>query len=123
MMVCQAHHLATNSHGQGIKFGNKSMFSECSHVAYQIKGNEMYDNIQANILTLRTPWTPGLGSIDQNSFFFLKVVAAYQIKGNDAYNNMEAKSLHLYTHSSPGMGSKGENLFFFFRIWSNYISN
>ena len=27
-------------------------FLECGHVEYQIKGNEMYNNIQVNILTL-----------------------------------------------------------------------
>ena len=26
------------------------------HVAFQIKGNETYDNMQANILPLHTPW-------------------------------------------------------------------
>ena len=34
---------ATNSEGQGHKFGKKSTFSECGHVAYQIKGNETYN--------------------------------------------------------------------------------
>ena len=40
----------------------KHTFSECGHVAYQIKGNEMYNNIQANILTLCTSSSPGVGS-------------------------------------------------------------
>ena len=50
MMVCHAHHLATSSQGQGHKFCENCTFSECGHVAYQIKGYETYDNIQANIL-------------------------------------------------------------------------
>ena len=33
-----------------------------SHVAYQIKGNEAYNNILANILLLFLPLTPGVGS-------------------------------------------------------------
>ena len=65
MMVSHAHHLATNSQGQGggqgHKFG-KTSFSECGHVAYQIKGNEMFNNKQANILTLCTTSSPGVGS-------------------------------------------------------------
>ena len=40
MMVCHAHHLATYSQSQGYKFGEKSTFSECGHVAYQIKRKE-----------------------------------------------------------------------------------
>ena len=30
----------------------KSFFSKYGHVAYQIKGNEMFDNIQAKLLRL-----------------------------------------------------------------------
>ena len=40
---------------KGHKFGKKSIFSECGHVSYKIKGNETYDNIKATILTLCTP--------------------------------------------------------------------
>ena len=60
MMVCHAHHLATDSN-----LAKNLLFTECGHVAYQIKGNEMYVNIQANILTLHTPSTPGVGSKGQ----------------------------------------------------------
>ena len=35
----------------------KTTFLECGHNAYQIKGNEAYDNIQAHNLTLRTALT------------------------------------------------------------------
>ena len=38
LMGCHAHHLATNSQGQG--HSKKSTFSVCGQVAYQIKGNE-----------------------------------------------------------------------------------
>ena len=46
----------------------KSTFSEFGHVAYQIKGNETYNNIIANILSLHFPLTPGMGS--KGHFFF-----------------------------------------------------
>ena len=36
-------------------------FSKSSHVAYQIKGNETYDNMLANSLPVHTPFTPGWG--------------------------------------------------------------
>ena len=50
----------------------KSNFSEYGHVAYQIIGNEAYNNM-INILPLHTPLTPGEGSIG-HFFSFLKVV-------------------------------------------------
>ena len=34
----------------GLNRGQKSTFLEYGHAAYQIKGNEVYNNIQANIL-------------------------------------------------------------------------
>ena len=56
------------------------------HVAYQITGNETYDNIHANILPLHTTLTPGVRSKGQNSCFFLSEsgYVAYQIKENEA---------------------------------------
>ena len=54
-MVCHAYHLATNSQGQGHKFGEKSAFSECGHVAIKLKGMKHTTTMQANILTLHTP--------------------------------------------------------------------
>ena len=38
-----------------------STFSEYRHVAYQIKGNEACNNMQANILPINTPSTPRRG--------------------------------------------------------------
>ena len=38
--------------GQNVK---TVVFSESSNVAYQIKGNETYDNMQAKTLLLHTP--------------------------------------------------------------------
>ena len=51
----------------------KSTFSEYGHVAYQIKRNESYNNMLANVLPLHTSLTPGVGSKGQ-LFPFLKVV-------------------------------------------------
>ena len=62
----------------------KSTFSEYGHVAYQIKGNEAYNNMLANILPFHTPLTPGLGSKGQFLFFSESSHVAYQIKGNEA---------------------------------------
>ena len=53
--------------------GQNIFFSENDHVAYQIKGNDTCNNMQAIILSLNTPWTPGAGSKGQ-TVFILKVV-------------------------------------------------
>ena len=54
-------------------------FSESSHVAYQIKGNRAQSTMKANMLSLHTPTTPGMGS--KGVFFFSKSGhVAYQIK-------------------------------------------
>ena len=46
--------------GMGSK-GQTFTFSEHGHVAYQIKGNDECSNMQANILSLHTPLSPGVG--------------------------------------------------------------
>ena len=46
----------------------KLTFSEYGHVAYQIKGNEAYNNMLVNILLLHLPLIPGVGS--KGVFFF-----------------------------------------------------
>ena len=51
----------------------KNKFSEYGHAAYQINGNEKYNNMLANSLPLDTPSTPGVGSKGQLVFSFLKV--------------------------------------------------
>ena len=47
---------------------SKHFFSENSHVAYQIKENDTYNNMQALVLSLHTPSTPRVGPKGQNSF-------------------------------------------------------
>ena len=47
--------------GVGSK-GQTIYFCESSHVAYQIKGNWSQSTMKANMLSLHTPTTPGVGS-------------------------------------------------------------
>ena len=70
--------------------GQKSTFSEQSHVAYQIKEYHECSNMVANILpadilTLR------MGSIAQNSIFSEHGHVTYQIKENHKCSNMVVK--------------------------------
>ena len=67
--------------GVGSK-GQTIYFSESSHVAYQIKGDDAGSNMVANILHTDTPSTQGVVSKDQTIYFSESNHAAYQIKGN-----------------------------------------
>ena len=60
--------------------GIYKIFLEYGHVIYQIKGNEAYNNMLANMLSLYTPMTSG---VCQRAMLF-----AYQINGNEAENTM-----------------------------------
>ena len=89
--------------GMGSK-GQTSFFSEYGHVAYYIKGNDECSNIQARILSLHTPSTPGVGSNVKT--FFLKVVMLHiKLKG------MEHKAHMLCTHT-PSTPRWGQNVIF-----------
>ena len=77
-------------------------------VAYQIKGNEVYNNMLANILTLHKSLTPVVGSKGQLFCFSESSHILYQINGNDASNC----SVLLYT-LDPWVESKGQKTFFF----------
>ena len=59
---------------------------EYGHVAYQIKRNEMFDNIQ------------------EKHFLSLNGHVAYQIKENDSYSHMQAIILSLNAPSTPRVG-------------------
>ena len=59
-----------STQGVGSK-GQTMSFTECSHVAYQIKADDAGSNMVANILPTGTPWTQGVGS---KLYLFLKVV-------------------------------------------------
>ena len=65
--------------GQKVKL---YLFSESSHVAYQIKANDAGSNTVANILPTNTPSTKGVGSKGQTIYYFLKVVMLHiKLKG------------------------------------------
>ena len=66
----------------------KSTFSEYGHVAYQIKGNEMYNNMQSNVVLYTHPRPLGLGQKVKTFFPSESGHVAYQFKVNEAYNNM-----------------------------------
>ena len=100
--------------GRGQKYFFQNM------VLLHIKGNKtyLYNNVQANILPLRTLLTPVVGSKGQNIIFSESGHVAYQIKGNNAYNNMQGKSLPLHTSWTPGLVSKGH---FFLKVVMMHI--
>ena len=82
--------------------GDKSsnqFFSESSRVPYRIKGNKTYDNMQANILPLHTPSTPGWGLKVKTFFFSDSSHVAYQ---------MNRKVGHAHTMVIYTMGGLGE---------------
>ena len=58
-----------------------TFFSEYGHVAYQIKGNEAYINMLANILSLHTPLTTGVVSEGQFISFPKVVVLHIRLMG------------------------------------------
>ena len=65
--------------GQKVKL---YLFSESSHVAYQIKADDAGSNMVANILPTDTPLTQGVGSKGQTISFTESSHVAYQMKGN-----------------------------------------
>ena len=58
------------------------LFSESSHVAYQIKADDAGSNMVAIILPTDTPSTQGVGSKGQTISFSESSHVTYQIKGN-----------------------------------------
>ena len=84
------------------KCQNSCVFFENRHVAYQIKENDIYTNIQVIILYFYTPLTHG---VDQKVKTFLSESShvAYQVKGSEMYENMQA---HIVPRR---VGFKGQN--------------
>ena len=56
------------------------LFSESSHDAYQINGNEVSNTIHANVLPFYTTTSPGWGQ--KVKTFFVKVMLHIKLKGN-----------------------------------------
>ena len=115
-MVCSINQVSSD-HAPGAKNGPvawvtlasiKSTFSEYGPVAYQIKGNEAYTHMLAN-LPLHTPLTPRGQKVMTVTFFFSESShVACQIKQDEAENTKQVSILPLlYTHDAQ-MGSKGQ---------------
>ena len=74
--------------------GQNETFLEYGHIAYQIKWNNAYSNMVANILPTDTPLTLGSGLKSQT--FFLKEVMSH-IK----FKVMECRAQGNQTHPQP----------------------
>ena len=85
----------------------KVNFSEYGHVAYQVTGNETYNNMLLNSLPLLLPLT--LGWVQRAIFVFLKV-SILHIKLTEMKHELtEMKHLHTLHR---WVGSKRQNFFF-----------
>ena len=70
-----------STQGMGSK-GQIISVSESSHVAYQIKADDVGSNMAANILPTDTTSAQGVGSNGQTISFSERSHVAYQVKGN-----------------------------------------
>ena len=106
MMVCHTQHLATNSQGQGhnfdSNFGEKSIFSEYDHVAYQIKVKCMA-TYKRKFHTYKHPGPLWWGQKVKAGFFLKMVMLHIRLKGT-----MPAIILSLHL----GWGQKVKTIFF-----------
>ena len=77
--VCSNYAPGAKNNLQGQTYINLSLL-EYGHVAYQVKGNGIYNNMLANSMPLHIPLTPGVG---QKVFFFFSESChvAYYING------------------------------------------
>ena len=98
-------------------------FSEYCHVAYQIKGNEAYNNMLANILPLYTHYDPLVGV--KRSFLFISESNHVHIKlmGMKHRKPRKQNILSIYTHLIHVWGQNVKSIAFLTRscyILSNY---
>ena len=107
-IFCPQTHPPPRGWGQKAKL---YLFSESSHVAYQIKADDAGSNMVANILPGDTPSTQGVGS-KVKLYLFLKVVMLHiKLKGIENRAPWKQICCH-YTHQRPlGWGQK---VIFFF---------
>ena len=94
--------------GVGVKF---IFFSNYSHVANHIKGNDKYINIVVTILPIDPSWTLEVGSKGQNSTFSEHGHVAHQNEGSNEYSNMQAHILVLHAPWTKTSRVKGQNKF------------
>ena len=93
----------------------KSTFSEYDHVAYQIKGNEAYNNMLANILLLHlvSIYNIFLGGVKRLiCFFFLEVVMLHIKLIRMKHKTPCMQLFSLFTHPRPLYGIKKSKDFF-----------
>ena len=88
---------------------SKQFFSENSHIAYQIKENDSYNNMQATILYLCTPWV----GFQSSKLLFLKVVTLH-ITLTVMKCTITRKQIFALMYSLvPWVEFKGHNTFFY----------
>ena len=67
---------------RGLGGGQKSTFSECGHVAYQINGDNACSKMVGNIMPVDTYSTLGMMVSNSQMLFSESSYVALQIKGN-----------------------------------------
>ena len=81
------------------------IFSESSHVAYQIKADDAGSNMVANILLTDTPTTPGVGSKGQTISFTESSHVAYQRELSTEHHESKYAVI-IHTNDPWGGGQK-----------------
>ena len=100
----------TDTPSTPIKWSNHIIFSESSHVAYQIKGNLPQSTMKASMLFLHTPSPPGVESKRQVVFFVTEsghVACKINVKEVKTNIQIEGNTLNLHTHLTTWVGLKG----------------
>ena len=95
-----------------------STFSEYGHVAYQIKGNNAYSNMVANILPTGIPLIPGVGTIGKHIFILKIASLPIKLKGTERIAPTKRMFCSYTHHWSLGLGQKA-----IFLKWLCCISN
>ena len=88
----------------------KKALSEYGHVAYQIKENETYNNMLANILHLHKP--SNHGGVKRSFFSFLKVVMLHMKLTGMKHRTPCKQIVCPFTHPPPLDGVKRPKFFF-----------
>ena len=98
-------------YGSGPQDQNFNFFVIWS-VAYQIKGNDAYSNMVANILPAYTPSTPVVGSKGQYIFFWKIVMLHIKLKGMECREPCK-QIFTTYNTLYPWDGGQRVKTFFF----------
>ena len=103
--------LSLQSLGGGVKRSKFNFLRKWSCCLLKLKGNEICISMQAPILSLHTPSTPGVG-LKVKTFFSESCHFAYQINGNGAQSTVQAHIPSLHSPWVPGWGQKFKTFFF-----------